>query len=347
EPSVEILDHRRAAFHPVAAIDVAQAEIFADDGMVDVSADDSVDAAAPVRLGGQRLLVLSDELHRVLDFQLGPFRQRPIGQAKRAPDRVEIGIDPDRDIVGVAAQEREPARVADDHVEKVAVNDEVAFAAGTDMDGILDHLDAAEMGAVIVAQEFIMIAGDVDQANSFARLSQKFLYDVVVKLRPIPGRLELPAVDDVADEIDGLGFVMAKKVEKLVRLATAGSEMDVRQEQRSNPPRAARHPFKHSLSCAWPLINDFYCKRMTGSGRADCVSAANAALRVVGRRRPPMCPDLTTHQYLNLAPARTGLAEKTDSQAAMWVAGTGSTTKRYLRPRASVAHQQSRSSSRP
>jgi hypothetical protein len=44
---------------------------------------------------------------------------------------------------------------------------------------------------------------------------------------------------------------MAQEVEQLVGLATARSEMDVRQKQRSNPPRAARVPFKHALPCAW------------------------------------------------------------------------------------------------
>jgi hypothetical protein len=43
---------------------------------------------------------------------------------------------------------------------------------------------------------------------------------------------------------------MAQEVEKLVGLAAARSEMDVRQKQRSNPPRASREPFKHSVSCA-------------------------------------------------------------------------------------------------
>ena len=118
-------------------------------------------------------------------------------------------------------------------------------------DGVLDHFGAAKMGAVIVAQKLVVIAGNVEQADPFARLPQQLLHDVVVKLRPIPGGLELPAVDDVAHEIDGVGFVMAQEVEQLVGLAAARPQMDVRQKQRSNPPRASREPFKHSLPCAW------------------------------------------------------------------------------------------------
>ncbi len=230
EPSIEILDHRGAAFDPVATIDVAQCEIVADYGMMDVSANDPVEGATPPRFRGERPLVLPDEGDRILDFQLGPFRERPVGQTKNASDPIEIGIDPNREIVGIAAQEREPTRVADDHVEEVAVNDKVAFAVGGGVDGILEHLDAAEMRTVVVAQELVVIAGNVEQAHAFTRLTQQLLHDVVVKLRPIPGGFKLPAVNDVTDEINCVGFVTAQQIEELVGLAAARSEMDVRQK---------------------------------------------------------------------------------------------------------------------
>ena len=59
ESAVRVLGDRRAALDPVAAIDVADAELVVDLGVVDVAADDAVDAAA-VRLGGQRLLEVAD-----------------------------------------------------------------------------------------------------------------------------------------------------------------------------------------------------------------------------------------------------------------------------------------------
>ena len=79
--------------------------------------------------------------------------------------------------------------MADDDVEEVAVNDKVALTIASDVDGVLEHLDAAEMGTVVVAQELVVIAGDVEQAHSLARLTQQLLHDIVVKLRPIPGGL--------------------------------------------------------------------------------------------------------------------------------------------------------------
>src|SRR5260370_957661 len=94
--------------------------------------DDPLASAPPSRFRRERALQLPHEGHRILDFPLGPLRQRPVGQTDSTPDPVEIGVGPNREIVGVAAQEREPACVANDHVEKIAVYDEVAFPVAAD-----------------------------------------------------------------------------------------------------------------------------------------------------------------------------------------------------------------------
>ena len=60
EAAVVALGHRRAAFHPVAAIDVAQAEIVVHGGGVDVAADHAVDLMM-LGFGGQRLLEGADD----------------------------------------------------------------------------------------------------------------------------------------------------------------------------------------------------------------------------------------------------------------------------------------------
>ena len=244
EPPVEVLDDRRAAFDPVAAIDVAQAGVVADHGMMDVPADHAVNAA-PASFGGERGLELADEVDGILHFQLRPLRQRPVGQAERAANRVEMGVEPDREVVGVVAEQREPARVPNHNVEQIAMDDEVALAVGANVDGVFDHLDAAEMRAVVVAQELVVVAGDVEQARALARLPQELLHDVVVGLRPVPARSQLPAVDNVAHEIDRVGFVVTQEVEELVGLAALRAEMDVRQKQRPNAHRPLRHSVKH------------------------------------------------------------------------------------------------------
>ena len=46
-------------------------------------------------------------------------------------------------------------------------------------------------------------------------------------LRPVPAGFQLPAVDDVADEIDRVGLEVAQEGEKPFRLARLGPQMYV------------------------------------------------------------------------------------------------------------------------
>ena len=78
-----------------------------------------------------------------------------------------------------------------------------------------------------------MIAGHIDDLRALAPLAQELLDDVVMRLRPVPASLQPPAVDDVADQIDLLGLVLAQKVDQQTRLASRGAKMDVGQEQRT------------------------------------------------------------------------------------------------------------------
>src|SRR5262245_46106948 len=78
EPSVAMLDHGGTALHPVAAIDVTDAEIVANRGVMDVAADHAVGCVV-ARGVRERALELADIVDGVLDLQLGPLRSRPIG----------------------------------------------------------------------------------------------------------------------------------------------------------------------------------------------------------------------------------------------------------------------------
>jgi hypothetical protein len=124
--------------------------------MMDMATDDAVDTV-PLGFGRDRLLVMANEVDGVLDLQLGPLRQRPVGEAELATHDVERRVAPDGEVISLVAKQREPASVANYHVEQVAVNDEIAPAIGCDMDGALQHVDAAKMGAVVVAQELVVV----------------------------------------------------------------------------------------------------------------------------------------------------------------------------------------------
>src|SRR5262249_36968612 len=98
----------------------------------------------------------------------------------------------------------EPTRLGHHEVKMIAVNHQVAAAVGAEVDIALGYFDAAEMGAVVFTQKLVVIAWHVNHAGAFARLAQQLLNYVVVSLRPIPSHLQTPAVDNVADQIDGV-----------------------------------------------------------------------------------------------------------------------------------------------
>ena len=119
-----------------------------------------------------------------------------------------------RDVIGPVAEEGEPARVAHDDVELVAVDDEHGLAVGGLVQRVVDDFDAAEIEAGVIAREFVVIARHIDDARALARLAQQLLDDVIVRLRPVPAALQPPAVDDVADEIDRVGVVVFEEIEQ-------------------------------------------------------------------------------------------------------------------------------------
>ena len=135
--------------------------------------------------------------------------------------------------VGPVAEIGEPLRVTHDDVELVAVRDEIALAVCGGVDDLALDLDAAERQAEELAGEFVMVSGNEHHARSPAHLAQKLLHDVVVRLRPIPSRAQPPAVDDVADQVNHVSLDMPQHVENEVRLATARSQMQIREEQRA------------------------------------------------------------------------------------------------------------------
>ncbi len=113
------------------------------------------------------------------------------------------------------------------------MRDEEAPAVGGNVLGLGADVDAAEGKAEEVAHRLVVVAGDVGDARALARLAQHLLHHVVVRLVPVPAALQLPAVDDVADEVEVRAVGVAQEVEEPVRLAARGAEVDVRDEDRA------------------------------------------------------------------------------------------------------------------
>ena len=142
---------------------------------------------------------------------------------------------------------------------------QIAPPVGRHMHGVLDHFDAAEMAAVVVAQKLVVVAGDVDYARALARLAQELLDNVVMSLRPVPGRFQRPSVHDVADQEDRVRIVVAQEFDKPLRLASAGAEMNVGEKQRANADRTFVFELQRQRGCDIhaQLIGDLFCASMT------------------------------------------------------------------------------------
>ena len=60
-----------------------------------------------------------------------------------------------------------------------------------------------------------------------AAVAQNALDDVVVRPRPVPMFAQLPAVDDIPHQVQGVGIVVVQEVEKEFRLAPGGAQVNI------------------------------------------------------------------------------------------------------------------------
>lgn len=236
QAAVGVLDQGRAAFDPVAVVAVEDAVDGPHLGGMDVAADHAVGAPLS-RFGDHRHLEAADVFDCFLDLVLEVGRQRPIAEPELAPGPVDGGVDGKRRLIGAIAGEGQPAGVADHAVELVAVQDQQAAAVGGDVDGLVLDDDAPEAAEGEVAENLVVIAGDVDDAGPLAGLAQQFLDDVVVGLVPVPGALEAPAVEDVADQVEEVGIGLLQEIEKKLGIAAAGTQVDIRNPDGAVAPR--------------------------------------------------------------------------------------------------------------
>ena len=95
------------------------------------------------------------------------------------------------------------------------------------VDRLMADLYATEMVVYKTAGKFVMVAGDKHHMAAFARFAQQLLHHVVVRLRPIPFALELPAINDVADEIQMVTGMRFEKFNQSLCLTARCSQMQV------------------------------------------------------------------------------------------------------------------------
>ncbi len=231
-----MLDQRRQALDPVAVVAVQHTFDLADLGVVDVAADHALHAA-PSSFTGHRGLEVADVAHRPLDLELEVARQAPVRQAQPRAQRIEGAVDLQRELVGRIAEVGQPLGALDHPVEQVAMRDPQPPAVGRDVHAVLHHVDAAEVVLHVAPRELVVVAGHEDHARALAGLAQDLLHHVVVALRPVPAAPQLPAVDDVTDQVQRLAVGGAQEVQQGQRLAARRAEVQVGDPDRAHAQR--------------------------------------------------------------------------------------------------------------
>ena len=85
----------------------------------------------------------------------------------------------------------------------------------------------AKIETEIMARSFVMIARNIDNAGTVAGLAKQFLNDVIMFLRPEKAFLQLPAINDIAYEIEFLTTCVFQKMEQGIRTTTLSAKMSV------------------------------------------------------------------------------------------------------------------------
>jgi len=197
----------------------------ADDRPVDVAADDARNAV----VGGvadDGFLEFAYEGDGVLDALLCERTEGPIAETKPAAKPVERDVQLQKELVADIADEGEPAHVLDDGIEFVAVHDEKAASIRGEMDVVFLHGDGA-VDAEEIGKELVVVAGDVDDLCAFAAFAEDLLDDVAVLLRPVDAAAEFPDVDEIADDVEGVEFVVPEELEEGACVASHGAEMHI------------------------------------------------------------------------------------------------------------------------
>ena len=121
----------------------------------------------------------------------------------------------------------EPAMRQRNRVELVTVQDQQAAAIGGLVDRLAADGNAAEIHAGELAEDLVVIAGDVNDAGTPLGALQQPPDHVVMRSGPVEFLLQPPAIDHVADQIHGLAVDMVEKVDQHLGVAAARAEMDV------------------------------------------------------------------------------------------------------------------------
>jgi hypothetical protein len=227
DSAVKMFHQRGAALDPVAAVEVLHVADGLDLGAVDVAADDAVHALLARHLR-EGFLVLGHKFHRGLGLELQVRGERPVAEAEGAAQAIEVQVEIENPVVQVRADLFEQVVEVREAVGLVAVRDEIFPPVRADVNDLLRERDAAEPHAGEFLHELVMIAGEVDDARLLAAFAEQFLDQDVVVVAPVPAEAQLPAVNQVADDVEVAAVGDAQEVEQVRDVRVFRAEVHVR-----------------------------------------------------------------------------------------------------------------------
>ena len=107
------------------------------------------------------------------------------------------------------------------------MHDEKVAAIRGLMHDVMVDLDGAETHSAIASDTFVVITRNENDLRSLAGFAKKLLQHIIMRLQPQRAPPDAPEIDNVADEIDRVGIVVAEKIKKGFRLARPRAEMEI------------------------------------------------------------------------------------------------------------------------
>ena len=98
-----------------------------------------------------------------------------------------------------------------------------AAAVGRGVHRVVHDFDTAKMVIAKATGKFVVVAGYKNHLAAFTGPAQQLLHHIVVRLGPIPALAQLPAVHNVAHQIEVFAGVVFEEIEQRFRLATGGA----------------------------------------------------------------------------------------------------------------------------
>ena len=94
------------------------------------------------------------------------------------------------------------------------------------MDDLARDFDAAIVAPAEGTQKFIVISRYQGDPSAVIHFAQDLVHHAALRWAPVPAA-ELPAVDDVADQMERLAAIVGEEIGKPLSLAAARAQVDI------------------------------------------------------------------------------------------------------------------------